>query len=237
MLINDLHSQKHTFIGFVYSVALHALLILLYVGWTWVASQSEGTIHVYKHFCIIDIAPPPSLSHDIPTSASFATQSDILKPKFGIPVPIPDIHAPEQTMPENIVPIFGDPNSNSNNVIGTPEGRVTTPPEIKPIVTDKPDRNTFVAVDEDPRPVQDIQTLVQYPEQAKRSNLEGKVSYSALIGVDGLVKEVLIDKCDYDVFRPPVIDALMKARFTPARVDQMPVAVYYSGTIIFKLNR
>jgi len=124
------------------------------------------------------------------------------------------------------------------SIVGIPESTLTNIilPPVKVAIPNKPDRTIFIAVDEDPKPIQDIQSLIQYPEQAKRSNLEGKVTYSALIGIDGRVKDVIIDKSDYDVFRQPVIDALMKARFTPARVDQNPVEVYYSGTISFRLH-
>jgi TonB family protein len=237
MLVNDLDSQRNTLIGLIYSVALHAVLILLYVGWTWITSENDTKV-IGSHYktTFIDIAPPPSVGHDISLPPPVAPPHLFSKPTFGIPIPIANIKSSDYIMPENNMPISRDQNSSPGNIIGTTENAIGTPFDIKVVVPDKPDRNIFVAVDEDPKPVQDIQSLVQYPEQAKRSNLEGKVSYSALIGIDGRVKEVLIDKSDYDVFKQAVIDALMRTQFVPARVDNTPVQVYYNGTISFRLH-
>ncbi|MFI5264605.1 MAG: energy transducer TonB [Candidatus Kapaibacterium sp.] len=229
------NARKNTLMGFFYSVALHAILILLYVGWTWISSEDKDRISFNgRSIALIDISPPPSTSRDIalppPTAMSAAM------PKFGIPVSVPDVQAPNQILPENNIP--GDQNSTPGTAIGIPDGTGTHAdvPPVKAILANRPDPSIFVSVDEDPKPTQNIQELVQYPDQAKRSNLEGKVSYSALIGIDGSVKAVIIDKSDYEVFKQPVIDALMKTRFTPARIDQNPVEVYYSGTISFKIH-
>jgi len=100
------NARKNTYIGFIYSVALHALLILLYVGWTWISSEDKNRIPFYgKSIALIDIAPPPSTSHDIalPPPASAAVTAAM--PKLGIPVPVPDIQAPNQVIPDNNISI------------------------------------------------------------------------------------------------------------------------------------
>jgi TonB family protein len=121
---------------------------------------------------------------------------------------------------------------------GGPPGEGSGPPAVvaAPVQEKDPTPEDFIDVTEEPKPTQNIQTLVQYPETARKANLEGKVSFSALIGKDGRVEKVVIDKADYDVFKQPVIDAVMKVRFTPARQQQTPVKVWYSQTISFKIN-
>jgi protein TonB len=100
---------------------------------------------------------------------------------------------------------------------------------------DEPSQDDFIEIDEEPRPLNDIQKLVIYPEDAKRSGLEGKVTCSLLIGKDGNIKRIHIDKADDDIFRQPVLEAWKKVRFSPARKDGKSVQVWYTQAINFKL--
>jgi TonB family protein len=233
------NAQKNTYMGFIYSVALHALLILIYVGWTWITSEDDSKIPHFRRkiSSLAELAPPPSTSQDMAAPPPAAPQMDVAKPTFGIPVPVPDIQAPNQTMPTNDIPMpSGDQGTGPAGPGGPPsDGTGNAPPPVKE-VEKEPAQDEFVEYTEEPKPTQNIQALVQYPEQAKRSNLEGKVTFSALIGKDGRVEKVTIDKADYDVFRQPVIDAVTKVRFTPARQNQTPVRVWYTQTVSFKLH-
>jgi TonB family protein len=232
-------AEKNTYLGFIYSVGLHALLILIYCGWTWITSEDHGkapTIH-HHHVIIGEIGPPPSTSQDISLPLPSAPRMDVAKPAFGIPVPIPDIQAPSQTMPSNDISIprnddgtghQGSDRSQGENNSALPTVQKTE--EVEPVLGD------FIPDVEEPKPTQDIQHLTEYPQTAIRSNLEGKVTFSALIGKDGRVEKVTIDKADYEVFKQPVIDAVMKVRFTPARQNQTPVRVWYTQTVNFKLH-
>jgi protein TonB len=109
------------------------------------------------------------------------------------------------------------------------------PPPQESVSNDEPSQSDFIEIDEEPRPLKDIQKFIKYPEEARRSGLEGKVMCSVLIGKDGNVKRVTIDRADDDIFRHPVIEAFQKVRFSPARKDGKPVMVWYSQTISFKL--
>ncbi|MFI5264606.1 MAG: energy transducer TonB [Candidatus Kapaibacterium sp.] len=232
------NAEKNTYMGFIYSVALHALLILIYVGWTWITSEDDSKIPHFRRkiSSLAELAPPPSTSQDMAAPPPAAPQMDVAKPTFGIPVPVPDIQAPNQTMPTNDIPMpSGDQNTGPAGPGGPPEGTGNAPPPVKE-VEKEPAQDEFVEYTEEPKPTQNIQALVQYPEQAKRSNLEGKVTFSALIGKDGRVEKVTIDKADYDVFRQAVVDAVTKVRFTPARQNQTPVRVWYTQTVSFKLH-
>lgn len=67
--------------------------------------------------------------------------------------------------------------------------------------------------------------------------MEGRVSFSMLIGKDGNVRRIVIDHADYDIFRQPVIDAMQKVRFSPAKgEDGKPIMVWYTQSINFKLK-
>src|SRR5579872_3622458 len=233
------NAQKNTYMGFIYSVALHALLILIYVGWTWITTEDDSKVPHFRRkiSSLAELAPPPSTSQDMAAPPPAAPTMDVAKPTFGIPVPVPDIQAPNQTMPTNDIPMPpSDANAGPAGPGGPPSGGESSGP---PPVVEKerePSQDEFIETTEEPKPTQNIQAIVQYPETARHGGLEGKVTFSALIGKDGRVEKVTIDKADYEVFKQPVIDAVMKVRFTPARQNQTPVRVWYTQTVSFKLH-
>lgn len=234
------NAEKNTYKGFAYSVALHALLILIYVGWTWITSEDDSKIPHFRRkiSSLAELAPPPSTSQDMAAPPPSAPTMDVSRPTFGIPVPVPDIQAPDQTMPDNTMPTPpADPGSGPAGPGGPPGGESGNGPPPPPPPPDKdPEQDAFIEYTEEPKPTQNIQGIVKYPETARKANLEGKVSFSALIGKDGRVEKVVIDKSDYEVFKQPVIDAVMSVRFTPAKQNQTPVKVWYSQTVSFKIN-
>jgi TonB family protein len=232
------NAEKNTYLGFIYSVILHGLLILLYCGWTWISKEDDKRPIIYRDHGDFRVDPPPSILPDIPTSFPSIPKMDIAKPTFDIPVPIPDIQAPSLTMPTNDNPIptseHGTSTIANTDHVERNNVEVLHVPEIKEA---EPSENDFILdITEEPNPIQNIQSLMQYPETARQANLEGRVTFSALIGKDGRVERVAIDKADYKVFMQPVIDAVLKVRFTPARQNQTPVRVWYSQTVSFKLH-
>ncbi|MDP4199872.1 MAG: energy transducer TonB [Bacteroidota bacterium] len=89
---------------------------------------------------------------------------------------------------------------------------------------------------EEPVAITPIERLIVYPDVAKRSGLEGRVVVQALIAKDGHVEKVQVLRSDYDVFRHPAVDALMKAKFAPAKYHGEPVRIWITRTITFKLR-
>lgn len=112
---------------------------------------------------------------------------------------------------------------------------IVTRLEKRPLTEVGQDR--FIAIDAEPVPLVDLQSLVEYPEDARREGLEGQVVLSLLVGRDGRVEAVEIDKSDNKVFDSAARDAMMKARFKPAHQKDEPVRVWYTVPITFKLNQ
>ena len=94
----------------------------------------------------------------------------------------------------------------------------------------------FVDIADEPRELEPLETLINYPEVARRSGLEGKVTLEALIGKDGRVDSVIILKSDYDIFKDAAIDAMKHEKFTPAMYNSTPLKVWITRTINFKLQ-
>ena len=235
--------KKNTLRAFIIAVIIHLLLFGLYLVWNAISKEDDKKIpHVRRISSLAELAPPPSTEDQMEAApVAPAPSLDVAKPTFGIPVPVPDIQAPNQTMPDlNNMPVqtsSGDQSGTGGaQLVGNGEAvHVQPPPE--PVQEDIPDRDAFIDVSEEPKPVQNIQTLVVYPEVAKRSNLEGKVIASVLIGKDGRVEKVAIDKTDNEIFNKAAEDALMKARFTPAKQGTTPVKVWWTIPIVFKLSK
>lgn len=99
-----------------------------------------------------------------------------------------------------------------------------------------PDKDEFIEVSEEPRPLQDIQRLVEYPAEAQRKNIEGRVTVTALINESGQVTKVEVDKSDDPLLTEAAIQAMKRARFSPAMQGKKPIKVWYTQTILFKLN-
>jgi protein TonB len=214
------------------SIALHLLVLLLYIGWTWFNDDDKRVPHIRIH-SIAELAPPPS-TQDKPEEAQPVTPpppSDVVKPNLGVPVAVPDAVAPQLTLPNMNEPQPQQVASNAPASNGPVELHID-----QPVEESEPSKDEFIDVSEEPEPIQPIEKLIVYPEVAKRSGLEGKVVVQALIGKDGRVEKVEVIKSDYDMFKQAAIDAMKNAKFTPARQNGTPLRIWITRTISFKLT-
>jgi protein TonB len=214
------------------SIALHLLVLLLYVGWSWFTSDDDKHIPHVRIHGIAELAPPPSIDNQDVQPVTPPPPSNVVKPNLGVPVPVPDAVAPQLTLP--------DMNQPAPQAAPVGNGPVTNAPvELHietPVQEADPSPDEFIDVSEEPEPIQPIEKLIQYPEVARRSGLEGKVTVQALIGKDGTVEKVEVLKSDYDLFKDAAIDAMKRAKFTPARQNGTPLKIWITRTINFKLK-
>lgn len=232
--------RKNVLRSFAIAVILHCLLFASYFIYKALGTEDESKVPHVRHLSsIAELAPPPSTEdNQMAAPVAPAPTVDVAKPTFGIPVPVPDIQAPNQTMPDlNNIPVQSTtPGEGSGAAVIGNGNAVHVDAPAEPAKEDIPDRDAFVDIQDEPKPIQNIQSLVAYPEVAKRSGVEGKVTASVLIGKDGHVEQVHIDKSDNDIFNQAATDALMKARFTPARQNGVPVRVWWTLPIVFRLS-
>ena len=100
-----------------------------------------------------------------------------------------------------------------------------------------PDLSDFV--DQIPILLGSMESLIkdiQYPERARRANLEGRVTVAFIVDVNGDVRfptvtESLGAGCDEAALR-----AVRLARFSPGQVNGVPVNVATSMTFVFTLT-
>ncbi len=211
------------------SIGVHLLLILFYIGWSWFSNDDSSVPHIRIH-SIAELAPPPSTENQDVQPVTPPPPSNVVKPNLGVPVPVPDAIAPQLTLPDMNQPT---PQAVVSN------GPVTNAPvdlHIEPVTETDPDTDAFIDVSDEPHEIQPLEKLINYPEVARRSGLEGKVVVSALIGKDGGVEKVVVEKSDYDLFKDAAVDAMKRAKFTPARQNGTALKVWITRTINFKLH-
>ncbi|RKY82621.1 energy transducer TonB [candidate division KSB1 bacterium] len=114
------------------------------------------------------------------------------------------------------------------------------PPPPPPPESDDDDVPLFVPYDEPPSPIGGyaaIQRKLVYPEIAKKAGIEGRVVIQALVDENGVVKRTKVAQslgpngCD-----EAAINAIMAVKWKPAMQRDMPVKVWVSVPVIFKLK-
>jgi TonB family protein len=101
---------------------------------------------------------------------------------------------------------------------------------------DDPDKDEFIAVTEEPKAINELQSLIEYPEAARLAGIEGRVVLTALIGKDGRVEKVDIEQTDHLILNEAARSAMFKARFTPAISNGLPVKVWLTQVLRFELE-
>ncbi len=219
--------QKYWLIGFAIAVAIHFTLIGSYylVGLLGEEEPPMVTVRIMKYS---DLGPPPSIT-SANTPPPIAVSAPTAKPTVGAPVPVPDAEvSAEQTMAtqtemsQTVAPIVEG--------AGT-DGPVEIEQDIR-IDEDAPPAD-FVPVEKEPVPVKKVEP--KYPELAQRAGLEGKVWVKIWVDKEGRAKQVVILKSDAEIFNEPAVEAAKQWVFTPAYMNNGPVAVWVSIPFRFKL--
>jgi TonB family protein len=100
----------------------------------------------------------------------------------------------------------------------------------------EPDKDGWVEVTQEPSPIVPIEKFVVYPEDARRYGVEGRVTVSALINEEGKVIKVDLEKSDNELLNEAAISAMRKVTFRPAMDGAKPIKVWYTQTILFRLD-
>jgi protein TonB len=219
--------QRYWVRGLLIAIGIHALVVGSYYLSQVLAEEEPPPINV-RILKYSDLGPPPSLNN-ANTPPPVSVSAPVAKPTVGAPVPVPDAEAsPEQTiatqteMSQVAAPI-GE---------GVGEGgNVQIQQDIK--IEDEGPPADFVPVEKYPEPVKRVEP--KYPELAMRAGLEGKVWVKIWVDKEGKVKQVVIQKSDAEIFNEAAIEAAKQFVFTPAYMNNGPVACWVSLPFRFKL--
>lgn len=92
----------------------------------------------------------------------------------------------------------------------------------------------FVPVEKEPRIVK--QSVPKYPESAVKDRLEGKVIVKLWIAANGRPRQAVVLRSTNGIFNRPAVEAAMQYRFTPAIMNNRPVAIWVVIPFTFKLH-
>ena len=116
-----------------------------------------------------------------------------------------------------------------NDGNGSFEGYDTTDLEIYP------GEDEFVVCEKLPEMI--YNKIPEYPKLCKKAGLEGKVYLKVLVDIDGSVKKALIVKSsEIESFDNSALDAALQNKFSPALQNSIPIAIWVSYTVQFKLK-
>jgi protein TonB len=203
-------------------------------------NPDKVTVNRKKIVSITDLAPPPSIGEEQKIEEVNAPPPLKSTIKFTPPVVKPDDQVTEEYVPT--VDELKDVDPGARTEEGQEGGVDYSLIEVEEQVVEEKKEEApqyFVAVEEMPEPIGGIaaiQSLIEYPEIAKRAGVEGKVYVLAFVNESGIVTSAKILKgigagCD-----EAAMDAVKKTKFKPGKQRGTPVKVQVSIPIVFKLQ-
>ena len=218
--------KKYAMTGLIVATLLHAIVIGGYYLMQILNEDDEPTmtVRITKYS---ELGPPPSIT-DAEAAPQVQVEVPVAKPTIGVPVPVPDAEvSPEQTIATQ---------TEMSAVVSPVTSDIGSGTQIEQdIRIQDDDPADFVPVEKQPNPIK--QVAPEYPEIARRAGVEGTVWVKILVDKEGKSKKAVIQKSDAEIFNEPAIAAALQWVFTPAIMNNGPVAVWASVPFHFKLNK
>ncbi len=147
----------------------------------------------------------------------------------GTPIPVPEAQInPEKSYPR------GEDRGAEGLISGGIGGGIKEDWDGFELNPDNQPPPPFKPVEKQPIIIKQVNPI--YPEIARRAGIEGKVWAKVWIDQEGKIRQVVIIKSNSDLFDKPVLEAVNQWIFTPAVMNNGPVAVWVSLPFVFKLN-
>lgn len=239
--------NKFTLRSFYITVGIVAVLITLYL---FLVTDSQEEVELI-------MAPPMSTTlTDIPDEE--VTKDDIIEAPpeqiintgpasaAGKPVAVPDAELPDDT-PEyasfeeidraSAEGGTGDDLGGFSGNIDFTEKPEDTKVEVK-VKEEYPDAYDFIPVEKNPgMDLVALQKLINYPDLAKRSGVEGKVFVRALINKKGNLVKAFVEKSDNQLLNEAALNAVKNYKgYTAAIQNKQPVDCWVTIPISFVLR-
>ncbi|MBU1298824.1 MAG: energy transducer TonB [Bacteroidetes bacterium] len=229
--MQELRALSARYSGFALTLAV--LIHLSVIGGYYLAeylAQEDEPVYTMRIMKYTELGPPPSIMHT-ESAPQLAIMSSTAKPTIGVPVPVPDAEvspehtfATQQEMSQQMNPVslegFGG------------DGGVKIEQDIR-IEDDGPPPD-FVPVEKQPVVVKEVKPV--YPDLAQRANMEGTVWVKIWVDKEGKPRKAVVIKSDAEIFNEVAVNAAMQWVFTPAIMNDGPVAVWVAIPFKFKLK-
>src|SRR5207247_541806 len=147
----------------------------------------------------------------------------VAPPTVGVAVPVPDAEAP----PEQTIASQQEIAQTTGSVESSGDGQIVVQ---APTEEELPKFGEYVYVEELPEAITKVPP--QYPDIAREAGVDGTVLVQALVGKDGKVKDVRIQK-PIPMLNEAAIAAVKQWVFKPALSNNKPVAVWVAVPVRF----
>lgn len=240
--------------GLIFAIVIHAFLIGSYIVTLYIEQvQLERQLQIKRDIELKDIQTQESAKEEEntpPPPDVEVKQPDALKDMSALtPEPVAKEKADLETIKKveetekikAFVSSEGSENVDPNKETGKLQVDIkkTEDKEKKEEKKEKKETKTFQQFEVDKPPVAvnlaSVKGSMRYPEIAKSSGIEGKVTVKVLVGPDGSVVQIG-GFSGPDVFRDEVSNKVMNLQFTPALQQGQPVRCWVSVPFSFTLT-
>lgn len=208
----------------------------------WFAKEERRTREV-KKIVLEELPPPPPINEDTPPPPPppQAPPPQVRTVEFRVPEPVPEEEAEEDQEVKTVEELEEAPNFGAEDKEGEDEGLFTGDigdgdvPEV--IVDNDPGINDFISVEQEPVPVNidDIKTLIGYPQIARDAGIQGQVVVRVLVDKTGNYDRHKVVKSVHPILDDAVQRQLSKLKFTPAIQGGRPIKFWVNIPFNFKL--
>lgn len=235
--------RKYTLRGFLITVGLTLLLLLLYVG---LQIRNESAKAAPKLAPIIKLSitdlPPPDAAEAAPPPPQEIISTGPAA-RAGTPIGVPDAQITADMKEFATIDVMSRASSvggdgvdigefSSNINLGEKrEVKIETKEE-------EPAPDEFVAVEKEPGvDLAKLQKSIVYPDLARRAGVEGRVIVRVLVGPDGRARKYFIESSDHELLNQSALDAIKNyGMFTPAIQNGQAIICWVSIPITFRLR-
>jgi protein TonB len=238
--------QSFTLKGFIIAVTVHIALISAYMLFVYINESKAKDIPIHKkNYKIVEIDIPPSVDDEIipPIKEELITQKvkDLasLQPEPVRKEIADDVKLKTQDELNNITSptgregdsiVFADNNIKIND--SKIDDKLNS--EIK-----QPVKDTYNSFEVEVAPecinLGQVKSSIKYPELARETGIEGRVSVKVLVDSDGNVVK-LGNISGPDIFHDEVKDKAKNLQFTPGLQNNRPVKVWVTVPFCFKMK-
>lgn len=212
--------------GLVLAALIHISILGSYRIYTqFFAEHSHEAVTTFiKH---ITVMPPPPSIHNTTVLPALSI-NPISAPSIGTPVPVPE----SMITPEATIATQQELNqAYQGNEFGENGGTIIISENT---VIDEGPPPVFVPVEKQPEVVHAV--FPTYPEIPRRAGVEGIVYVKMWVTMEGKVRQAEVVKSSSELFNQISVDAALQWTFTPAIMNNGPIAVWITVPFKFYLR-
>ncbi|MFH1049693.1 MAG: energy transducer TonB [bacterium] len=234
--------NKHTIRGFIITIALFMLLILLYWGFVTISASSTNILKTAPLVKLrLENLPPPGADEEMPPPPTETIINTGPAARAGTPVPVPDAQITEDLQEFADMEVLSRASAEGGDGIdlgGFAPNIDFDAKDVKVNVREQePGIDEFIPVEKEPYiDLNELQKRIQYPEIARRAGIEGKVLIRVLVEKDGKPKRHRVEYSDNEQLNDAAVKAVMASVFTPAIQNDRPVVCWVTIPVTFRLR-